>query len=130
MNIQVTDENKVIIEDGNYIRAKEVAEEEISTSSAVDEDKPARDHNYDALANSISLADPSDPNVMIRKLFEIVEMQENEIEQLKKSNESRITGDGENIDEIMQEVQVLRVENANMYMIKNENGRLRNKSNF
>ena len=32
---------------------------------------------------------------------------------------------GENIDEIMQEVQVLRVENANMYMIKNENGRLR-----
>ena len=125
MNIQVTDENKVIIEDGNYIRAKEVAEEEISTSSAVDEDKPTRDHSYDALANSISLADPSDPNVMIRKLFEIVEMQENEIEQLKKSNESRITGDGENIDEIMQEVQVLRVENANMYMIKNENGRLR-----
>ena len=44
---------------------------------------------------------------MIRKLFEIVEMQENEIEQLKKSSESRITGDGENIDEIMQEVQVL-----------------------
>ena len=90
MNIQVTEENKVIIEDGNYIRAQEVAEEEISTSSAVDEDKTVRDHSYDALANSISLADPSDPHVMIRKLFEIVEMQENEIEQLKRSSESRI----------------------------------------
>ena len=42
---------------------------EISTSSAVDEDKPSRDHSYDALANSISLADPSDPHVMIRKVI-------------------------------------------------------------
>ena len=127
MNIQVTDENKVIIEDGNYIRAQKVAEEdiEISSSSAAEEDKTSRDHSYDALANSISLADPSDPHVMIRKLFEIVEMQENEIEQLKRSTKSTITSDGENIDEIMQEVQILRVENANMYMIKNENGRLR-----
>ena len=41
-------------------------------------------------------------------------MQENEIEQLKKSNESRITGE-ENIDEIMQgSTSFARIENANM----------------
>ena len=61
---------------------------------------------------------------MIRKLFEIVEMQEAEIEQLKKSSEKTTTSSGENIDDIMQEIQILRVENANMFMIKNENERL------
>ena len=132
MNIQVTDENNIIIEDGNYIRsqkAMEEEEEEVRGNDTRDDDESnsntKRDSSYDALANSISLADPSDPHQMIRKLFEIVEMQESEIEQLKKNNENNTTSNGENMNDIMQEIQILRVENANMFMIKNENERLR-----
>merc|ERR1719424_805880 len=66
--------------------------------------------------------DPSDPHATIRKLLKLVEMLQVEKDQLQTEVDSSA---GCSSEEMQSELQSLRAENANMFILKEENNSLR-----
>jgi hypothetical protein len=66
--------------------------------------------------------DPSDPYVTIRKLLQVVDIQQAELAKAKGSCGDIPLSDTQ---DMVRELDELRVENANMYMIRSENEQLR-----
>ena len=71
--------------------------------------------------------DPSDPYVTIRKLLQVLELQQEEMELTKASGGSAFSLKEK--QEMLDELEELRIENANMYMVRNENEDLRKRVN-
>lgn len=81
--------------------------------------KSADDDDERRPRSSSDREDPSDPYVTIRKLLKTIELLQEEREQLNEHGADDLGGD--TVDELREEARQLRLENANMYTILEEN---------